>query len=354
LSTGKPTSSPTLFTGHPLGGLPYRPAYAGGGYWQLAARTVLLYAARSAAVSPEAYLQATGALIDSQAAELLSAGQAELFHEQRRSAAIEAQRGLIDSYLEGRAAAPTVQDAREQAQQRELRRSMGDLTTAEVCSGAALNTLLAGAQRLHARGARGPDVPVTSEVLQAVSVTQGNSGGGGAVLRGGRPRWPAALAGDSYERERVRVEAALTAAVRQAKGGRVRLEALREVDDGLRSLRRAVARDAADLGGVRWRQAKHFLADLDSALQALQHPKAANYFNGTYAARGGNVFELVQHMTDNGLKFAPAAAGDEAAYRTLHAALASYVRGAEDPSTFAGPRMLRTGEPGAVYGIKRR
>jgi hypothetical protein len=34
--------------------------------------------------------------------------------------------------------------------------------------------------------------------------------------------------------------------------------------------------------------------------------------------------ELVEHMTKEGLEFAPAVAGDEAAYLSLHRALATY------------------------------
>jgi hypothetical protein len=334
--------------------LPYRgspPATTG--YRPRTLRTALVYAGRPATVSPEAYLWATGALIDGQSAEMLSAGQAELLHEQQRSAALEAQRELIDRYLQRQGTAPTVQDAREQAQARELRHSMGELGAADARSGAALNTLLAEAERVQARGLQGPDVAVSGDTLESVNVAP-ESGGSVAILRGGRPHWPAALTGDRYGPPRDRIEAALTEAVREAKDGRVRPATLREAEAGLQALRRAVARDAADLSPAEWRRAKHCVADVESALVALQHPKAANYFNGTYKARGGTVADLVRHMSGNGLKFAPAADGDAAAYRALHAALASYLRGVQDRPVFPQSPSLRTRDAAAVYGVKGR
>ena len=44
---------------------------------------------------------------------------------------------------------------------------------------------------------------------------------------------------------------------------------------------------------------------------------------------GQTVADLVGYMTSNGLKFAPAVSGDEAAYASLYSALAAYRRGLE-------------------------
>ncbi|HEY7312139.1 MAG TPA: hypothetical protein VH643_22430, partial [Gemmataceae bacterium] len=49
--------------------------------------------------------------------------------------------------------------------------------------------------------------------------------------------------------------------------------------------------------------------------------------NGAWALKGKNVAELVQHMRDKGLWFAPATPGDESAYTSLYYALAAFDAG---------------------------
>jgi hypothetical protein len=70
--------------------------------------------------------------------------------------------------------------------------------------------------------------------------------------------------------------------------------------------------------------ARTFLDDFGKALKVLDQPDAANYFNGKYAAKGATVADLVKYMSDQGLQFAPAVAGEEAAYMALYQAMAHY------------------------------
>jgi hypothetical protein len=50
----------------------------------------------------------------------------------------------------------------------------------------------------------------------------------------------------------------------------------------------------------------------------------SHYFDNSWSSRGKTVTELVKFMSDNGLVFAPAAPGDEHAYRALYIALAAF------------------------------
>ncbi len=70
--------------------------------------------------------------------------------------------------------------------------------------------------------------------------------------------------------------------------------------------------------------AKHYLGSLDGAVMVLKSPNAASYVNGKYAAQAKMVKELVQYMADNGLSFAPAIRGEEAAYNSLYNSLLTY------------------------------
>jgi hypothetical protein len=71
-------------------------------------------------------------------------------------------------------------------------------------------------------------------------------------------------------------------------------------------------------------ESNRYLGELNEAMKLLEKPHAGNYFNGKFSARGKTVADLVGHMSKQGLKFAPAVSGDEAAYENLHRALAMY------------------------------
>jgi len=59
-------------------------------------------------------------------------------------------------------------------------------------------------------------------------------------------------------------------------------------------------------------------------IKVLASADARDYFIQKNAAQGKNVAELVKHMTENGLRFAPAVDGDEAAYVALHRAVVAF------------------------------
>ncbi|HWY88307.1 MAG TPA: hypothetical protein VNX28_16465, partial [Gemmataceae bacterium] len=63
-------------------------------------------------------------------------------------------------------------------------------------------------------------------------------------------------------------------------------------------------------------------------------PSAAKLLNGTYAATGRTVPELVYNMTGKGLLFAPATPGNDAPYYALQSALVSYAAGSESNHGF--------------------
>ena len=56
----------------------------------------------------------------------------------------------------------------------------------------------------------------------------------------------------------------------------------------------------------------------------LQSPDGPRYFNGTYAAKGRTVADLVEYMKNNGLLFAAASNGAEAEYNTVYRALRDF------------------------------
>jgi hypothetical protein len=70
---------------------------------------------------------------------------------------------------------------------------------------------------------------------------------------------------------------------------------------------------------------------------ALRPPDLKSFVTGEFQIKAKTIPELVQCMTDNGLQFAPAMRGDEAAYTMLRERLAAY-----DRSVRATPRQTPT------------
>jgi hypothetical protein len=85
---------------------------------------------------------------------------------------------------------------------------------------------------------------------------------------------------------------------------------------------------------LEYSESKRYLNQLGEAVKALQDPNVRNYLNGKYAAKGKTVAELVENLTRvQGLEFAPATPGDEAAYRALYQAMHAYDTGLTQNNT---------------------
>jgi hypothetical protein len=259
--------------------------------------------------------------------------RAALLQEQVIADRLENRRRAFDELLYEREKTPT-------PEQELLSRSRVNPTSAEVLSGQALNALL---DDLRTAGA-GTDpadrpnlrLPLDERGLRHINVTRG--AGSVALLKdGGRLSWPAGLAGAVFQGPRDRLAARAPEAVRQgASAGRVDPGTLRQMAADVDRLRTLLRQQAKGLSFHAYTEARDFLQRLDDAVVALGRPDAADYFNGTYELRAQTVAGLVRQMTDRGLRFAPAAPGDEAAYAALREALAACDRAATKPP--AAPR----------------
>jgi hypothetical protein len=74
-------------------------------------------------------------------------------------------------------------------------------------------------------------------------------------------------------------------------------------------------------------EARQHLNKVRPAIRALNDPLVSNYFNNNWTARGRTVSELIENMRVAGLRFAPAAPGDESAYLALYQALRAFEAG---------------------------
>jgi hypothetical protein len=257
--------------------------------------------------------------------------RARLGQEAARQARFETRRKELELWQWERDQMPTPQDLRERELEYELRRSI-DPPSTDIWSATALNHLLRDAQKIQVRGVAVRSAPISADVLRRVNVTSG-TGGDIGLIKKGRLFWPLLLRRKHFEGDRRILDQLLRQAIEQAKRGEVEPETLEEmqrvrtrVERRLTELARA-NRDSDDWTPTLFIDSTRFLGQLKDTLRMLQHPDASGFLSGRYAARGKNVAELVKHMTDNGLRFAPAGLGDERAYTTLHRYLAAYVQG---------------------------
>jgi hypothetical protein len=149
----------------------------------------------------------------------------------------------------------------------------------------------------------------------------------------GKLCWPEALCASEFQTQRELLDSFLPKATQQAGRGRVDMDQLKEMQTAVEKIEEEMARQKREeqqaseirkLPTTEYIKAKRFVSQLGEALRVLGQPEAKNYFNGRYSARGETITELVDHMTREGLKFAPALAGDESGYEALHRAFVVY------------------------------
>ncbi len=270
------------------------------------------------------YLRGGADVISAQARFLAAIQEANLLREQVLARRTENRRSAFDQYLYERERMPSFEQLRAEERARRLDWARNDPPVTEIYSGAALNELLADLQQVPLAGLK--DVPVDAATVRRVNLTSVQNGANiGLVRSGGLPAWPEALAGLAYQAVRDRLNAMVQAEVERAKVGKKPDAAtFRQMHEDLDTLDRKLRETVLELTASQFIDANRFLNQFADALKALEQPDAANYFNGRYEFQGKTVADLVKFMKDRGLWFAPAVAGDEPAYVTVHRALASY------------------------------
>jgi hypothetical protein len=275
------------------------------------------------------FLRGTADIVSSQGKWMESLQRADLAKEQVRQAKLATRGKTFDEYFYERRNTPTFEQERKFFQGQQLLRSLNNPPETEVWSGQALNDILADLAKSDPDKAQGPNVPLDEDMLRHLNLTPANGNANAGLLKNdARLTWPLALRDDDSKTDRTSVNSLAAEAVHQAINGRVDAGTLRELSAAAGRLRQRLAANVRDLTANQYAEANHFLGDLDDAIRALGRPDAGDYFTRKYAAEGKDVAELVKGLSARGLRFAPATAGDEAAYLAVHRALATYDQGA--------------------------
>ncbi|MFN4259114.1 MAG: hypothetical protein ACK4RK_07430 [Gemmataceae bacterium] len=289
------------------------------------------------------YLSGAANVINAQGNFLIRNQQARLIDQQVLAAKMETRQRIFNEWLYERALTPTLEDERERVQQLELRRQLNDPPVTEIYSGQSLNVLLNNIQKLNSQGVKGPPIYLDPQVLKYINVTVPSVSGGsvgnfGLLKSADNLQWPTALRllppVDQTTELRNQLGILFQEAINQARAGRqVDANILQGLRDGLTQLQGLVKQYAIEMTFTQYSEAKRYLSDLESGLKALESQQANKFVSGQYTAKGNTVQEMVENMTREGLTFAPAVPGEEAAYRALQRAMASYDMGAR---TLAG------------------
>jgi hypothetical protein len=310
---------------------PFYPSYYLPPYWP-SPYPYAAYTFSSNADPYGGYLKGAAELTNAQGQYLKNVQEAYLLREQVRAKEIENRRRTLEQWQWERSNLPTPAEERERAQREQLRKSLNEPPATEIWSGQALNDILASLQELRSRGLEGPAVPLAAETLRRINVTPGKGPAAPSILKQARLNWPAGLRTLPPENETrailAQVEGLLAEAKRQALArGRVEPTITRELEKNVEALLTSLRGQVTEMSFSGYTEGKRFLQALDDAVKVLQQPDAGDYLNGKYAARGETVKELVQYMSEAGLRFAPAGAGEEAAATALHRALVQYHQG---------------------------
>jgi hypothetical protein len=276
-----------------------------------------------------------GSVLSGQASVIRSSGQLMVNQEQARvqrekanQARIETKRKAFDDMMYRKANTRTFTQEQEKIAMMIVRRVMNRPLPAEVTTGKSQNILLPYLDRLRRQGLYGPAIALDGDMLKSINVTTDSDGASIGILKnGGDFDWPVALRGPTEQQLMPLFPKLITGAL----AGHVDLDLYATVNKGasrlLEELKQKFYKE--EINGKAYLEGRHFLESLESSMKALRSPNAAKLLDGTYAATGRTVAELVHNMVTKGLRFAPATPGNEASYFALQGALVSFVVGAE-------------------------
>lgn len=275
------------------------------------------------------YLNGTANVINARGQYDIQYQQAQLMQQDVEREKMKTQQMMRDQMRYEESIKPDSNDIMIQNRERDLRRARNDPPSNEIWSGGALNDLLQAIIGTQSRqGVRGPHVSLDSQLIQHIHVTGQPSGATPSVFRaGGKIKWPLVLQDPRFEMERAPIDEIMPKALSEAKADDIQFATFTSLRDAIGVLGRKVDSMAKDLSLPDLINGQRHVQELTDAMNLLKQPNASKYFNGEWEAKGNSVAELVDHMSKNGLKFAPAGVNDQTSYSALYQALVSYDSG---------------------------
>jgi hypothetical protein len=276
----------------------------------------------------EGYLRGAADVTNANAQYQLTIQQAKLQRQEAVRSAMDTRKRIIEEAEYERAHLPDPEKIRQADLARELDRARADPPLTEVWSGRALNTLLRHLVAQQGKDARGPNVPLSEDMLRDVNVTPASSRANAGLLKGLREKnelqWPQPLMDPMFKEAREDMSRQLKEAVQQVRNNtEAQASTLKDLAADLRAMNDTLEANVSKLSPSQYIEARRYLNMVGDAVKALESRDVTNFFD-KWVARGKNVAELVDFMGKQGLQFAPATPGDEPAYRALYHAMAAF------------------------------
>jgi hypothetical protein len=274
------------------------------------------------------YMNGKANLVNASGQFMIANQEAALMREQVTQSQVDTRNKIIQQGRYEASITPNTEDVRQQEALNTLRYSRNNPPPADIWSGLALNSLTLAMQSTLRAGVQGPPVALPQDALLHINLNQpGKVNSSIGILRdGGKLDWPLILQDDPFKKDRERLDQLSPTAVLQASMGRVDAKILKELPLIVERMQAQLLRMVQDVAPNDYMDGKKFLRELDKSYRVLNDPNVAQYF-GKWAPRGRTVGELVQHITSNGLQFAPASPGDEPYYMALYQSFLTYDTG---------------------------
>jgi hypothetical protein len=271
------------------------------------------------------YLSGRADVINARAQAAVTQQQAGLVQQDVYRSTLQSRNAMLDQARYERATTMNSEDVRIQNQIDALRRARNEPPLNEIWAATSLNALFDDIKKAHTYGVGGPTIPLDPNVLKHINVTTGVTAKGPAILKdGAKLRWPVVLQGSTFVDNRKAIETLTSQAVDQAKKGAVDLGLISQLNGVIEVMLADLKSIIADVEPGPYMEGKKFLRELNDGYASLKSPDVANYFNGTWSAQGSTVYELVDYMTKNGLRFGPAIPGDQSYYTAFYQSLLIY------------------------------
>ncbi len=281
------------------------------------------------------YMRGYADVINSVTKGMIDEQQALMMREYVKREKLETQRRAFDQWLYYRERMPTAEDDRQRDVAIQVRRALNDPPVNDIYSGRAMNVLLDDLGKRLGKDGAPQGVPISlrgDDVVGHLNFTGQENKGNPGMLKyvstdEGRLPWPLVLTGPQYKTERELLDRLIRTTYKEAEAGRADAGNIESMSAVVQRLQQALTDNIRDLTPNQYGEARRFLGDFDDALTLLRQPNARAYF-GSKAPKATTIGDLVQDMLSRGLRFAPATAGDEAAYVAAHRALVMYASAA--------------------------
>jgi len=273
------------------------------------------------------YLKGVADVTTAQGKYLMQTQQAYLMREDVRRAQMDNRRRAFDLWRYINENTPSLEDQRAKERKELERRMMVDPPLPEIWSGSALNVLLnKSIDSMQNPKVQLPNIPIDEETLRKINISLGGKPINLGVLKNdGKLSIPVAiqnLAAPGAVEIREELQSLALKAFKDAKQGAVDRGTTRAMSMAVDRLRGILVKKVDDVPFLEYTEAKRFLGQVEDAIKALQEPGVGDFEKTRL--RGNTVADVVKQMKDNGMKFAPAVAGEEGAYVALHRALAAF------------------------------